>query len=198
MDNRVTHPDSFQPDHRSIVIAGGGIAGLHCARELARASAQDITVLERSDRWGGRIETGYLGPVPAEWGPMRFELAIQPLFRKLCDELSVTFDVFPGASAGSQDWPHYLLPPHELAEDNTAPDSLNLLRMGIFKMLGEKDLRWNRVEHEDGSTGWRLDPASDILDSLGTRAQEDEFRRSRKLALEELPDWDPYLYELGF
>lgn len=47
----------------SVVIVGGGLAGLRCARELAQKKVR-VTLLEVSDRLGGRIKTdvvdGYL------------------------------------------------------------------------------------------------------------------------------------------
>jgi len=39
-----------------IIIAGGGVAGLFAARELSR-HAYDVTILEATDRLGGRIHT---------------------------------------------------------------------------------------------------------------------------------------------
>lgn len=39
-----------------VVVAGGGISGLSAARELTRRGAQ-VVVLERSQRWGGPVES---------------------------------------------------------------------------------------------------------------------------------------------
>ena len=41
---------------KSVAIVGGGIAGLTSAYELANLG-HSVTVFERSNRWGGRIET---------------------------------------------------------------------------------------------------------------------------------------------
>src|SRR5437667_12901672 len=80
----------------SVVVVGGGIAGLYCARELAECR-YTVTVLEIRDEFGGRVETaqpkGFESPasnlttqcMTAELGPMRFEVPIQPLFCKLCN-----------------------------------------------------------------------------------------------------------------
>lgn len=80
----------------SVVIVGGGIAGLYCARELARQGGHGVTVLETRQEFGGRIETLDLGPFKAECGPMRFELPMQPLFHTLCKDLGITFERFTG------------------------------------------------------------------------------------------------------
>src|SRR5437762_2997294 len=74
-----------------VVIVGGGIAGLYCARALA-TRGYEIQVLEATERFGGRVETDGLLPGPdgnrarsfkAEFGPMRFELDIEPRFHGL-------------------------------------------------------------------------------------------------------------------
>src|SRR5687767_5919262 len=57
----VSEADFFPPDlprtcelprHAQIVIIGGGIIGLSCARELTRRGAKDIVVLERAELLG--------------------------------------------------------------------------------------------------------------------------------------------------
>ncbi len=133
-------------DHREtadVVVVGGGIAGLSCARQLA---AQDykVVVLEAASRFGGRIETGDLGPPPfpgssahrAEFGPMRFELDIQPLFAQLLDDFDIAATEFPAPQSPE--------PPVEfpLAEDERLGDTplpaLELLKLGIFRLLGQE------------------------------------------------------------
>lgn len=43
---------------KKVIIVGGGISGLTCARELAKYSSQlDVKILEASDRIGGRIQS---------------------------------------------------------------------------------------------------------------------------------------------
>ncbi|MGZ6139136.1 MAG: FAD-dependent oxidoreductase, partial [Myxococcaceae bacterium] len=42
--------------HGNVVVVGAGLAGLACARALARAGVR-VQVLEASDRPGGRVRT---------------------------------------------------------------------------------------------------------------------------------------------
>lgn len=82
---KTTNISTLDANRRTILIAGGGIAGLYAARELAaRDDISKIVLLEASPaRWGGRIETEQLDGFTAEFGPMRFEPALQPLFDAL-------------------------------------------------------------------------------------------------------------------
>jgi len=77
-----------------IVIVGGGIAGLSAAYYATKKlpSAQ-ITLLESSDRWGGKITTDRVafdqGQFIIEGGPDTF-LATKPYATALCRELGLT------------------------------------------------------------------------------------------------------------
>jgi phytoene dehydrogenase-like protein len=81
-----------------IVIVGGGIGGLYAAYLLG-LDGYPVTVLERSDRWGGRIESVPLpDPSPdsfiAEFGPMRFEPGLQEKLRMVASDLQLEFIPF--------------------------------------------------------------------------------------------------------
>ncbi len=52
---------------KSVIIVGGGIAGLGAARELARNGVA-VTILEAGQRLGGRIYTIHRGRLPIELG----------------------------------------------------------------------------------------------------------------------------------
>lgn len=130
---------------RSVIVVGGGIAGLYCARELAKHGGYRVHVLEGTGRFGGRIETAELwgnrnkspASFKAEFGPMRFELPLQPLFETLGDELGVTFTSFPPPSVAD---PPITFP---LADDERNPrtdeplDALELLKLGVYRMFGK-------------------------------------------------------------
>jgi oxygen-dependent protoporphyrinogen oxidase len=82
---------------RQVVIVGGGIAGLsaayYAARRLGKAPEHTrITLLEASDRWGGKIMTERLpfasGEFIIEGGPDTF-LATKPYATALCQELGL-------------------------------------------------------------------------------------------------------------
>ena len=77
----------------SIAVAGGGIAGLYAAHRLA-AHGHRVTIFEQLPRIGGRIETLSLDGLDCECGPMRFELAIQPMLKQLAGELGIEFSPF--------------------------------------------------------------------------------------------------------
>jgi monoamine oxidase len=93
----------------SIGTAGGGIAGFHYAWKLANRG-HSVTVFECLDRFGGRIETLDPDGFKVECGPMRFELAIQPLFKMLAqDDLGITFAPFSAPTGESAEFPRYVL-----------------------------------------------------------------------------------------
>ena len=78
---------------RRVVIVGGGIAGLACAFFSCKKAAElgqpiDVTVLEKSDRWGGTILTEQVDGFVIEGGPDAF-LVTKPWAKDLCHELGL-------------------------------------------------------------------------------------------------------------
>ena len=77
-----------------IVIVGGGIAGLSAAYYATKKDpSAHITLLESSERWGGKITTDRAtfddGQFIIEGGPDSF-LATKPYAIALCEELGLT------------------------------------------------------------------------------------------------------------
>jgi monoamine oxidase len=114
-----------------LVIAGGGISGLYCAKRLADAGHRVLILETASDRWGGRIETEELDGFIAEMGPMRFEPTLQPRFAALCAEMGVSLKDFAGPAAEGITAVDADLPPEE-----QGLNSLQLLRRGIMLIMG--------------------------------------------------------------
>ena len=114
-----------------IVIAGGGIAGLVCAKRLADIGHHILILEASSDRWGGRIETEEMDGFIAEYGPMRFEPTLQPRFAQLCAELGVGLVDFSGPSAEA-----ITAADLDLPEAEQGLNSLQLLKHGIMLIMG--------------------------------------------------------------
>jgi oxygen-dependent protoporphyrinogen oxidase len=75
-----------------LVVIGGGIAGLSAAYYASKAADTQVTLLESSDRWGGKITTERVpfadGQFIIEGGPDTF-LATKPWGVGLCNELGL-------------------------------------------------------------------------------------------------------------
>lgn len=69
---------------KSVLILGGGIAGLAAARELARHNIA-VTVIEAQDRLGGRIRTARHGNIPLELGAEFIHGESKPLLETVRD-----------------------------------------------------------------------------------------------------------------
>src|SRR5688572_17643503 len=79
-----------------VVVIGGGIAGLTAAWALAR-DGDDVTLLESSERLGGKIATEDFGGRPVETGPDAFLIRV-PHAVELCRELGLADElVHPGS-----------------------------------------------------------------------------------------------------
>ncbi len=184
-------------DHETadVVVVGGGIAGLSCARQLAARDCK-VIVLEAANRFGGRIETGGLGPPPfpgnaphrAEFGPMRFELDIQPLFAQLLRDFNITATPFSAPSSPE--------PPVEypLAEDERLGDTplpaLELLKLGIFRLLGQETFI---AKGKDGKPAVELSgQGRSWLGGLSDEKGFDELRREAPM-----PGTERLLWEFG-
>src|SRR5436190_22156863 len=74
-----------------LVVIGGGVAGLAAARTARRASADAgtplaVTLLEATDRLGGKVWSETIDGVPLDWGPDSF-LAAMPRARDVAEVL---------------------------------------------------------------------------------------------------------------
>ncbi|EEB13602.1 protein anon-37Cs, putative [Pediculus humanus corporis] len=65
LDKCMVNPCKPEP---TVVIVGGGIAGLSAAQRLVHCGIRNFTVLEATDRPGGRIHSCWMGDVVAEMG----------------------------------------------------------------------------------------------------------------------------------
>ena len=84
-------------DRPTLVVVGGGIAGLAAAWEATRSGAVDVTVLEAEDRLGGRIRTSDVHGLTIDEGADAF-LARVPWGIELCRELDLTDDLVAPAA----------------------------------------------------------------------------------------------------
>ena len=89
-----------------LVVVGGGIAGLAAARAARSAAREeglpfDVTLLEASDRLGGKVMTETVEGVPLDWGPDSF-LASKPRGRELAEELGLGGDIVPTGPAAAR------------------------------------------------------------------------------------------------
>ena len=88
----------------SVVVVGGGVSGLATAYRLLEADPSlDVTVLEASDRSGGKLRNVMVDDLPLPGGADSF-LARKPWALELCRELGIAGELDPPGSSGSYLW----------------------------------------------------------------------------------------------
>lgn len=91
-------PEAAPREEADIVIVGAGISGLYCAwRLIEQDPSRRITVIERLNRTGGRLQTDIINVRPGEVvreeeGGMRFNYGMTELMQLnyalgLCDDI---------------------------------------------------------------------------------------------------------------
>ena len=89
-----------------VVVIGGGIAGLAAAYDLVTADPTlDLTLLEASDRVGGKIHTTMFAGLPVDEGADAF-LARVPWAHELCAELGLADDLTSPANGSAYIYSH--------------------------------------------------------------------------------------------
>lgn len=86
-----------------VAVVGGGIAGLAAAHELADVPGVTVTVLEASDRLGGKVRTEPFDGTALDTGPDAF-LARRPEAVQLCHELGLSDRLEPPTSGEAWLW----------------------------------------------------------------------------------------------
>jgi oxygen-dependent protoporphyrinogen oxidase len=119
----------------SVVVVGGGVAGLATAWYLKRGRI-DAVVLEGSDRTGGKVRTGELGGVPLDAGADTF-LGRVPWATDLCRELGLGDELIAPATTRAWIWSRGELRPLPEGLVLGVPlNPLTLVRSGIVTPTG--------------------------------------------------------------
>ena len=123
------------PDRRPhVAVLGGGITGLAAAWYLRDAA--DVTVLEGSDRLGGKIRTERFAGLDLDVGPDSF-LARVPYAADLCRELGLGDDLVAPATGKAYLWTRGKLRPFPEGLVLGVPSRLGpLTRSGIVSKRG--------------------------------------------------------------
>ncbi|MFI1097612.1 protoporphyrinogen oxidase [Streptomyces sp. NPDC020917] len=90
------------PDAGHVVVVGGGISGLAAAYDLAGAGIA-VTLLEASERLGGKLHADEIAGVPVDLGAESL-LARRPEAIELAREVGLADDLEPPAVLGAKLW----------------------------------------------------------------------------------------------
>ncbi len=120
-----------------VVVIGGGIAGLAAADRLLRSGgASDVTVLEASQRVGGKIGSVEVGGLRIEAGPDSL-LARKPWAVELARDLGLGDELVPAAPAGALIWSERGLVPFPAGPFGIPGDPLELWRWPGLSLRGK-------------------------------------------------------------
>jgi oxygen-dependent protoporphyrinogen oxidase len=121
-----------------IAIIGGGISGLATAYHLLHNQAMpiDITLLEASNRLGGKIRAGQVAGQAIDLGPEAF-VARVPAARALCHDLSLEDQLVAPSTSRSYLWTRGRLRPFPEGLVSGVPTSPSaIIRSGILSFPG--------------------------------------------------------------
>jgi oxygen-dependent protoporphyrinogen oxidase len=123
-------------DAVDVVVVGAGITGLATAYYLKARHGIDATVLEASDRVGGKIDTRDLAGAAVEAGPDSF-LARVPWAAELCREVGLGGDLIEPATSSAFVWARGRLRPLPPGLVLGVPTGLRqLARSGLLSPAG--------------------------------------------------------------
>lgn len=118
-----------------VVVIGGGIAGLSAAYDLARAGAR-VTLLEASDRLGGKLWADEIAGVPVDLGAESL-LARRPEAVALAREVGLAGELEPPAVLGAALWTRGKLRPMPKGHVMGVPGDLGpLAASGVLSAAG--------------------------------------------------------------
>ena len=118
-----------------VVVVGGGIAGLAAAYDLARAGAE-VTLLEASERLGGKLHADEIAGVPVDLGAESL-LARRPEALALAREVGLGDDLEPPAVLSAALWTRGRLRPMPKGHVMGVPGDLGpLAASGVLSAAG--------------------------------------------------------------
>jgi len=125
-----------------VLIVGAGVSGLYAAYRLGHKYPNaEIIVTEKLKRVGGRIITTKYGEHILEYGPMRFEPALQPCFAGMVKELGLQTKDFPPYNSPFEAPDFNKLTFDEVAAIHryvTLPPAFALLKLGLSRILEDQ------------------------------------------------------------
>ncbi|MFH8568116.1 protoporphyrinogen oxidase [Streptomyces sp. NPDC017993] len=118
-----TGPEPGSVGH--VVVVGGGISGLAAAHRLLEGGAR-VTLLEASDRLGGKLRTGEIAGVPVDLGAESM-LARRPEAVRLARDVGLGDRLQPPTTASASLWTRGALRPMPKGHVMGVPGDLDLL-----------------------------------------------------------------------